>query len=148
MVIKVLYIDDNDSDLFFMELCMRNLGNKAQLLTFNNGRSFSDFVNREHEYLHRPDMGGPHCIILDLHMSDMDGFQILTQLKNSAQQNLRDIPVFMISSLGSPLDRKKSHALGAVDLVRKPLAVADMEEVLANILRHVLDQKNTIPAFI
>ncbi|WP_027185436.1 GGDEF domain-containing response regulator [Desulfovibrio inopinatus] len=60
----------------------------------------------------------PDCILLDILMPGMDGYEVLTQLK--ADPLLRDIPVIFITSRTSTEDEAKGFALGAVDYVGKP----------------------------
>jgi CheY-like chemotaxis protein len=46
----------------------------------------------------------PHAIILDLFMPEMDGFKILENMQ--ASENLRDIPVIVISGMDLSIEQK------------------------------------------
>lgn len=50
-------------------------------------------------------------VLLDLILPGMDGFEILTRLK--ADQNLRSIPVLILSNLGQQEDVDRAMSLGA-----------------------------------
>lgn len=65
----------------------------------------------------------PAAILLDVRMPDLDGWEVLTQLKSDP--DLADIPVVMISIED---DRASHCALGAVDYLLKPI---DSERLLA-----------------
>ena len=65
----------------------------------------------------------PVAILLDVRMPDVDGWEVLTQLKSDP--DLADIPVVMISIED---DRALRCALGAVDYLLKPI---DSERLLA-----------------
>ncbi|OQW95790.1 MAG: hypothetical protein BWK79_01185 [Beggiatoa sp. IS2] len=58
----------------------------------------------------------PDAVILDVFMPNMDGWQVLTALKNDSL--LADIPVIMVSI---EEHRNKGYALGAADYLTKPI---------------------------
>jgi len=60
----------------------------------------------------------PDLIMLDVLMPEMDGYQVIRELK--ADISTRDIPVIFISALDSAGDEEKGLALGAVDYISKP----------------------------
>ncbi|MEG2041979.1 MAG: response regulator, partial [Hafnia sp.] len=60
----------------------------------------------------------PDCIILDVVMPGMDGYEVCRRLKESRQT--RDIPVIFITSQSDELDEARGLALGAVDYITKP----------------------------
>jgi len=62
---------------------------------------------------HRPDL-----IMLDVLMPEMDGYQVIRELK--ADELTRDIPVIFISALDSADDEEKGLELGALDYISKP----------------------------
>ena len=61
----------------------------------------------------------PDLILLDIVMPDMNGFDVLAQLKSS--DKTRPIPVIIITGLNSNEDEEKGLALGAADFIHKPL---------------------------
>jgi PAS domain S-box-containing protein len=65
----------------------------------------------------------PNAILLDVRMPDLDGWEVLTQLKSDPE--LADIPVVMISIED---ERASLCALGALDYLVKPI---DSERLLA-----------------
>ena len=65
----------------------------------------------------------PDLITLDIMMPGMDGWTVLRKIK--ADQNLRDIPVLMVSMIG---DRGMTYELGAVDAIQKPVDRAKLRK--------------------
>jgi len=59
----------------------------------------------------------PAVILLDVMMPKMDGFAVLTELKNDPQT--KNIPVLMLSNLGQQNDVNKGKELGADDYIVK-----------------------------
>jgi two-component system, cell cycle sensor histidine kinase and response regulator CckA len=74
----------------------------------------------------------PALILLDIRMKDMDGFEVLRQLK--AREKSRNIPVMFISAASEIEERVKGLTLGAVDYVSKPF---QREELLARVRTHL-----------
>jgi diguanylate cyclase (GGDEF)-like protein len=60
----------------------------------------------------------PDLILLDIIMSDMSGYEVITELKNS--DRTREIPVVFITGLSGVEDEEKGFLLGAVDYITKP----------------------------
>ena len=71
----------------------------------------------------------PSLIILDLMLPRMNGFEFLKKIKSD--DNLRDIPIIVISVLGQKTDQEKAIKLGA----EKYLIKTDhtLEEIIKNI---------------
>lgn len=60
----------------------------------------------------------PHLILLDIILPDGNGFDILVDLKN--KDEVRNIPVIVITGLDSDKDEEQGFLLGAVDYIKKP----------------------------
>jgi diguanylate cyclase (GGDEF)-like protein len=64
----------------------------------------------------------PDLILLDIIMPGMDGYEVITELKQI--DGVRDIPVIFITGLNNSEDEEKGLALGAVDYINKPFISA------------------------
>ena len=62
----------------------------------------------------------PDVILLDIVMPEMDGYAVISALKNNDQTH--NIPVIFISGLSETEDEKKGLALGAADYISKPFS--------------------------
>jgi CheY-like chemotaxis protein len=60
----------------------------------------------------------PDLVISDIVMPEMDGYQLCKEIK--ADDQLRDIPVVLVTSLSSPQDVIKGLGCGADSFIRKP----------------------------
>lgn len=70
----------------------------------------------------------PALILLDVEMSDFNGYEICIQLK--ANPRTREIPVIFISALNQVWDKVRAFTVGGADYISKPLQI---EEVLVRI---------------
>ena len=74
----------------------------------------------------------PDLILLDLVMPGLDGFDVITKLKEEV--STRDIPIIMITAKSDSDSIVKALSLGAVDYIRKPF---NPEEVLLRINQQI-----------
>lgn len=75
----------------------------------------------------------PDIILLDIVMPVMDGFEALAQIKS--QEDLKSIPVVMMTNLSSDADKEKAIKAGAVDYwVKADLTPAETVEKVGNLL--------------
>lgn len=64
-------------------------------------------------------------ILLDIMMPDMDGYEVITQLKSDPKT--QNIPVIFITALSETEDETKGFALGAADYITKPIKPAILQ---------------------
>ena len=62
----------------------------------------------------------PDLVLLDIMMPEMDGYQVLEQLKRDSRT--RDIPVIFLTAKSEVEDERKGLELGAVDYITKPIS--------------------------
>lgn len=63
----------------------------------------------------------PDLVLLDIMMPGMDGIEVLEEI--FAKENLKNIPVIMLTAKTDPADEKKSREIGAVDYISKPVNI-------------------------
>ena len=68
----------------------------------------------------------PHIILLDVLLPDIDGFEVLSQLKSL--DKTKHIPVIMLTNLGQKEDKEKGLKLGAIKFMVK--AMSSIEEII------------------
>lgn len=115
----VLYVEDNLSNLRLVENILLRWSN-LRLLTAMQG-SLGLELAREHL---------PNLILLDLHLPDIHGQEVLLRLRNDVRT--RDIPVIILSADASPRQIEYLLAQGANAYLTKPLEVSRLLEVLHN----------------
>jgi putative two-component system response regulator len=62
----------------------------------------------------------PDLILLDIMMPEMDGYEVLRQLR--ADPRTRDIPVIFLTAMSSVEEERRGLELGAVDYITKPIS--------------------------
>lgn len=74
----------------------------------------------------------PDVILLDIMMPEMDGYDVLRQIKTIPE--IKDVPVIFVTALDSSDDEARGLDLGAVDYITKPVNPAI---VLARVQTHL-----------
>jgi CheY-like chemotaxis protein len=118
---RVLYIEDNFSNVTLVEQMLAERP-AIELITAMQGR-----VGLELARKHSPDL-----VLLDLHLPDMPGWQVLGQLK--ADSATRDIPVIVISADATAPQIKRLLSSGARAYLTKPLDIAEFFRVIEEAL--------------
>lgn len=74
----------------------------------------------------------PDLILLDVRMPDMNGFDLLDQIKKVP--NLAEKPVVFVSAMDDFHAKKVARELGAADYILKPIDEREVNSVLAKYL--------------
>ena len=77
----------------------------------------------------------PDIILLDILMPDMDGYDVISALKES--EKTKDIPVIIISGLDDKEAEEKALSLGAADYIFKPFHPPIVRLRIRNALKHL-----------
>jgi diguanylate cyclase (GGDEF)-like protein len=103
---RILIIEDNELNLKVLTDILR------KDYTLYAAKEGEDGIKKAKKYI-------PDLILLDIVLPQMDGYEVIEQLKNIPET--RDIPIIFITSCDNLEDEKKGLALGAVDYITKPI---------------------------
>jgi PAS domain S-box-containing protein len=113
----VLYIEDNVSNVRLMERVLQRRSG-VTLLHAPQGEVGIDMARQ-----HRPDL-----ILLDLHLPDLPGEEVLRRLWED--RGLRAIPVAVLSADATPSQSRRLKASGAKAYLTKPLDIAEVLQLI------------------
>ncbi len=77
----------------------------------------------------------PDLVILDLMMPLKTGFEVLQDIKASADEGIKKVPIIVASNLGQKSDIDTALSLGAVDFLIK--SNISMKELVAKVQQHL-----------
>ena len=83
--------------------------------------------------LARAQQDKPDLILLDVMMPFVDGFEVLRQLKEN--EELRHIPVIMLTARTGDTDFTTGFEIGAADYVEKPFSIVKLVTRIHKALR-------------
>lgn len=105
MLGKILLVEDDESISWIYKTKLESAG--YGVILAKNGAEGLDLAKTEL----------PNIILLDVIMPQIDGFTALQELKKN--ESTKNIPVIMLTNLGTDEDKIKGFVLGAIDYIVK-----------------------------
>lgn len=116
----ILIVDDMKENIVFLS---RLLKDQADIIFAADGKSALEKAASQQ----------PTLILLDISMPEMDGFEVLKQLKASSLT--ADIPVIFVTGIPDTDTEEKGLNMGAIDYITKPFAPSVVKARVRNQLR-------------
>ncbi|HHY36362.1 MAG TPA: response regulator transcription factor [Firmicutes bacterium] len=117
---KILIVDDEDTILEFLRINLEKNG--FTVVAAGDGKEALRLARQEQ----------PRCILLDVMLPGLDGFEVLRELRKTM-----DVPVIMLTAKGDDIDKILGLELGADDYVTKPFNPRELVARIKAILRRV-----------
>jgi len=124
-VTKVLYVEDNDDNVYMLKMRLELLGD-FEVLAAEDGEKGCEMAAAE-----RPDI-----ILMDLEMPVVDGWEATRRLRSNPQT--RDIPVIALSAHALAGERERALAAGCNEFDSKPI---EFDRLGATVRRIVAERK-------
>jgi chemotaxis family two-component system response regulator Rcp1 len=115
-VVEILLVEDNPGDARLAKEALTESRIKNNLHLVEDGELALDFLYKRGRYISAPH---PDLILLDLNLPKLSGHQVLANIKS--EDNLRKIPVVVLSISSSETDIEESYNLNANCYVTKSL---------------------------
>lgn len=129
--LSILAAEDNELNRLLLEQLLGRRGHRVRLA--KDGRE-ALAIAREGEF---------DLLLLDVHMPEMDGFQVVRALREHERQTGSHLPVIALTARSRKEDREQCLAAGMDDFLAKPIQAADL---WAAIDRVVEEQPNVDPS--
>lgn len=119
----VVVVDDNLDDKEFLRHELGFLFGETPVITFFSGNALIAYLQE-----HKRERDLPRMILLDLHMTGIDGMRVLEFLRKS--EKLSSIPVIVVSGTDDTAKIRAALAAGAQAFLQKPVSRRDIIDVL------------------
>ena len=129
--LRVLLVDDEPAIRRFLRLSFDAEG--YQVEEAGDGKAALDMLRTK----------APDLLILDLGLPDLDGFEVIRQLRDFGSS----IPIVVLSSRTDEKGQVHALDLGADDYVTKPFGIDELLARTRTALRHRLQQQGEKPVF-
>ncbi|OVE83815.1 response regulator [Natronolimnobius baerhuensis] len=126
-VAEILLVEDNPGDVRLTKELLKEAEMEPTLHVVTDGADALDFVHQRGEYADAP---RPDLILLDLHLRQMDGEEVLAAMNG----DVKDIPVIVLSGSQQGADLKLTDVEAKVDAcMEKPLEPEALTDVTHSI---------------
>ena len=124
-LIDILLVEDDESDVILTKKSLSKGKLYNSLSVVSDGEQALLFLRQQGEYQNAP---RPDLILLDLNMPKMDGRETLKELK--ADQNLKGIPVVVLTTSDAESDVLQSYDMQASCYITKPVGLVQFTKVV------------------
>jgi len=114
----ILLVEDNPRDLELTLTALEKCQLANEIVIARDGAEALDFLYFKGASQGR-ELGDPAVVLLDLKLPKIDGLEVLERVKRD--ENLRHVPIVMLTSSREEQDLVKSYALGVNAFVVKPV---------------------------
>lgn len=119
VITKALIVEDNLINQKVLHKLLNKLNIPSDIA--KNGKEAVSLYN-QNDY---------DIIFMDLHMSEMDGFEATKKIHSLAKYKSRNIPIIAVTASAFDEDKTKAIASGMDDFVTKPIVLKNLEETIA-----------------
>lgn len=112
---NILLVEDSPADVRFTQYAFQNSKMATRLDVVRDGVEAMRYLRRDGEYLHAT---RPHLVLLDLHLPNKNGHEVLAETKGDPQ--LCSIPVVVLTTSTSEHDLTEAYRLHANCYITKP----------------------------
>jgi CheY-like chemotaxis protein len=127
-LIDILLVEDDPGDVLLIEEAFADNKVRNRLHVVSDGVDALAFLRREGDYAGAP---RPDLVLLDLNLPRKDGREVLAEVK--ADDDLRQIPVVVLTTSKAEEDVLRSYNLHANAYVTKPVDFDRFIEVVRQI---------------
>ena len=117
---KVLVIEDDPGIIEVVSLCFQLRWSGTAIISAATGNKGVEFVETE----------SPDVVILDIGLPDMDGYQVLREIRRFS-----DVPIIMLTVRDEDTNIAKGLELGADDYITKPFSHIELIARVQAVLR-------------
>lgn len=133
----LMMADDDPDDREFVREAFDECGFQGDFRFVEDGVDLVDYLTGSGRFSGSAGGPRPDLILLDLNMPKMDGREALSYIKS--REDLRCIPVVVLSTSDSAEDIRKTYDLGVNSFVTKPSGFDDLVEMAEGLHRYWLE---------
>jgi CheY-like chemotaxis protein len=123
--------EDDEHDIVATKRAWKKHHIANPLYVVNDGEQCLDFLHQRGNYAHPNSAPRPGIVLLDIKMPRLDGHAVLKHIRED--QELRHLPVIILTTSKAEEDRLRSYDLGANAYVVKPVGFNNFSEAVRTI---------------
>ncbi len=127
--VMILIADDDEDDRLLTQQALEEAHLSNDVRYVEDGEQLMDYLRRQGAYAGKDGKAPrPGLILLDLNMPKKDGRECLREIK--ADDDLRDIPIVVLSTSREEEDIARSYQLGVNSFIAKPVTFSGLVDAL------------------
>lgn len=118
----IIIVDDDNEDLELMQQAFAQLNIENEIIVFNDGFKFLDFIKGTHNKT--------FFILCDINMSPINGFELKEKIYLDENLRLKCVPFVFVSTSGASSSIMKAYSFGVQGYFIKPSTFDEMKNML------------------
>jgi CheY-like chemotaxis protein len=127
----ILYAEDEENDIFFLNLALQDLGSPHTLEAVPDGEQAIDYLAGKGAFTDRVGYPLPALVLLDINMPKKSGLEVLEWIRRQPQ--FKSLPIVILTSSLRQEDMDKARHLGADDYLLKASHPAKLSEIVKSL---------------
>ena len=128
----ILLAEDEPNDVFLVQRALLEARIANRLIVVNDGQKALGYFAGEGRYANREQYPLPQLVLLDLDMPVVNGFDVLTRLRQHPA--FTDLPVVVFTASSRSPDVSRAYRLGANSFLVKPSELRQLSDALKEIV--------------
>ena len=134
--IPILLVDDDEDDISLTRRAFEKGKMLNRLYVTQDGEEALEFLEHRGQYENTQVAPRPGIILLDLNMPGINGHQVLKKIK--ANEDLRRIPVIVLTTSDRQADVRGCYAEGANTFITKPVEFSQFLDAVCTLGKYWL----------
>jgi len=126
--IRVLLVEDNPGDAELTRVTLETSRLRLEISLVVDGAQALAYLLRQPPFTSAPP---PDLILLDLNLPKLDGREVLAEMRT--HEELRRLPVVVLTSSDAEKDVAESYGLGANCFVTKPVGLEAFQSIVRSV---------------
>ena len=125
----LMLVEDNEAHAELAICALEETG--KTIIVMKDGLEAINYLRKQGNWAEKLNRPIPELILLDLKMPNMNGKQVLREVKRDGK--FKSIPIVMLTSSGLESDMKECYELGANSYIVKPITYSDFIKAVKEI---------------
>ena len=127
----ILMVEDDENDILLLQRALKKEGVTLPIQVVTDGLTAIEYLEGKGEYSDRQKYPLPCLVLLDLKLPRKNGLEVLSWVRR--HEDLKDLPVYMLSSSGQDKDRSEAERHGVEVYRVKPVSLEELLQVAREI---------------
>ena len=132
-LIKILLVEDNDFDAESATRKLNYMDVIGKVIHARDGEEAIDYLFQTGEFENLPDYSKPDMLLLDIMMPKLIGTQVLKKIQEDGSDEIKNIPVIMLTTIKDNFTNKECFKLGAKGFLVKPIQINHLKDFLISL---------------